>query len=576
MVAMIWRPARRALAVLLLLSFIYAFYDPLPPRREERLLKIPYSAFVKTSFDWSRLSRRYPVPTTELAPLPRGRPRDLPRVQFQFPIDASSTGRARERVLKERRELVKEAFVKSWRSYKTHAWMYDELAPLSGTAKNTLGGWAATLIDSLDSLWIMDMKDDFYEAATAVAALDWAATEDTSCNFFETTIRHLGGLLSAYDLSKETVLLHKAAELGDMLYMAFDTPTHMPPFLLDFDKAKSGQLRAGIHDPAASVASSSLEFTRLARLTGDDKYYDAINRITRLLDKTQASTKLPGLWPTFFDLENLVLDKEREFTLGALADSLYELLPKMHALLGGLEPVYEKLYKEAMETVKKHLLFRPAVPEQADILFTGNVVTRDDGLIDMQPEGQHLACFVGGMFGLGGRLLGIPDHVEIGEKITRGCVWAYDAMPSGIMPEIFGLEPCPTLEACEWDEARWMSEGNHSLPRGIQHARNPRYLLRPEAIESVFLMYRITGKKEYQEMAWRMFLAIQKATETDLAFSAILDVNVDGLVTEKTDSMESFWLSETLKYFYLIFSPPDLISLDEYVLNTEAHPLRRP
>jgi mannosyl-oligosaccharide alpha-1,2-mannosidase len=53
-------------------------------------------------------------------------------------------------------------------------------------------------------------------------------------------------------------------------------------------------------------------------------------------------------------------------------------------------------------------------------------------------------------------------------------------------------------------------------------------------------------------------------------------------VTAKTrpllqeDYMESFWLAETLKYFYLVFSPPDLISLDDYVLNTEAHPFRRP
>jgi mannosyl-oligosaccharide alpha-1,2-mannosidase len=180
------------------------------------------------------------------------------------------------------------------------------------------------------------------------------------------------------------------------------------------------------------------------------------------------------------------------------------------------------------------------------------------------------------MFGLGGKLLDIADHVEIGEKITRGCIWAYNIMPARIMPEILGLEPCPTLEACPWDEAQWKSKGNHSLPEGLQNARDPRYLLRPEAIESVFLMYRITGNEEYQEMAWRMFMAIQKATETDLAFSAILDVNVDGKATEKADSMESFWLSETLKYFYLVFSPPDLVSLDEYVLNTEAHPLKRP
>jgi mannosyl-oligosaccharide alpha-1,2-mannosidase len=380
------------------LFLVYAFYDPVRRHHhhEERPLKVPYSAFVKTGFDWSRVPQKYPVPTAELAALPRGRPRDLPQVQFHFRTDASSTGRARERVLRERRELVKEAFVKSWTSYKTHAWMYDELAPVSGTGKNTFGGWAATLVDSLDTLWIMDMRDEFYAAATAVAALDWSATKETSCNFFETTIRHLGGLLGAFDLSGESVLLHKAVELGDMLYMAFDTPTRMPPFWLDFEKAKQGQLRPGTHDPSASIASSSLEFTRLARLTGEDKYYDAIDRITRLLDRTQASTKLPGMWPTFFDLENLVLDQQREFTLGALADSLYELLPKMYALLGGLEPVYEKLYRDAMETVKNHLIFRPAVPGQADILFTGNAFVKPDGSVELQPEGQHLGCFVGG------------------------------------------------------------------------------------------------------------------------------------------------------------------------------------
>jgi mannosyl-oligosaccharide alpha-1,2-mannosidase len=42
------------------------------------------------------------------------------------------------------------------------------------------------------------------------------------------------------------------------------------------------------------------------------------------------------------------------------------------------------------------------------------------------------------------------------------------------------------------------------------------------------------------------------------------------------DKMESFWTAETLKYFYLIFSTPDMISLDDWVFNTEAHPFRRP
>jgi Glycosyl hydrolase family 47 len=87
---------------------------------------------------------------------------------------------------------------------------------------------------------------------------------------------------------------------------------------------------------------------------------------------------------------------------------------------------------------------------------------------------------------------------------------------------------------------------------------------RPEAIESVFILYRITGDTAYQDIAWEMFESINNATRTDLANSAIDDVTQTSPV--KGDRMESFWLAETLKYFYLIFSEPDLISLDDYVL----------
>lgn len=64
-----------------------------------------------------------------------------------------------------------------------------------------------------------------------------------------------------------------------------------------------------------------------------------------------------------------------------------------------------------------------------------------------------------------------------------------------------------------------------------------------------------------------MFNAIKNATQTEFASSAIADVTCPhGEETEKLDSCESFWMAETLKYFYLVFSEPDLISLDEYVL----------
>jgi len=71
-----------------------------------------------------------------------------------------------------------------------------------------------------------------------------------------------------------------------------------------------------------------------------------------------------------------------------------------------------------------------------------------------------------------------------------------------------------------------------------------------------------------------MFESIINATSTEHGHSAIYDV-LDG-AHYQIDEMESFWLAETLKYFYLLYSTPDVISLDEWVLNTEAHPFKRP
>jgi mannosyl-oligosaccharide alpha-1,2-mannosidase len=74
-----------------------------------------------------------------------------------------------------------------------------------------------------------------------------------------------------------------------------------------------------------------------------------------------------------------------------------------------------------------------------------------------------------------------------------------------------------------------------------------------------------------------MFTSIANATATPIAHSAIADVTLPlDHGAQKLDQSESFWMAETLKYFYLIFSEPELVSLDDWVFNTEAHPLRRP
>lgn len=102
------------------------------------------------------------------------------------------------------------------------------------------------------------------------------------------------------------------------------------------------------------------------------------------------------------------------------------------------------------------------------------------------------------------------------------------------------------------------------IPPGFIKISSRKYILRPEAIESVFIMYRLTGDNSWREKGWKMFEAINKHTRTELANSAIKDVTSQAPVF--SDQMESFWLAETLKYFYLLFSDPNVVSLDEYVL----------
>lgn len=258
-----------------------------------------------------------------------------------------------------------------------------------------------------------------------------------------------------------------------------------------------------------------------------------------------------------------------------------------------MSSAYRELYDKMARAAIKHTVFKPYTPDNADILLTGEIFVDDNGKFYPRLHTEHLGCFTGGMFALGGVLTENEQHVEIGRKLTEGCMWAYKNSPLGIMPEAFGLAPCPKSSSCRWNEDKyremvridneiWLDDAGvdaelrkAKVPKGFTKVQDPRYVLRPEAIESVFIMYRITGDSKYMDAAWDMFAAIDRHTKTAKGNAALKDV----LVTSdplKEDRMESYWMAETLKYFYLIFSDPDLISLDEYVLNTKAHPFKRP
>jgi mannosyl-oligosaccharide alpha-1,2-mannosidase len=450
----------------------------------------------------------------------------------------------------------------------------------------------------------MGMKGEFEEAVAAAEDINFSHTELGEINVFETTIRYLGGFLSAFDLSGDVRLLRKAVEVGEMLYKAFDTPNRMPITRWDVHAAARGEKQeaAPTNVLLAEIGSLSMEFTRLSLLTGDAKWFDAVQRITDEMAAQQDSTALPGLWPLAANAEEKTFNAGSFFTLGAMADSTYEYLPKMAALTGGLLPVYQIMYEKAIATAAEHNLFRPLTPTDEDILISGEVHAKEDGTFELEPHGQHLTCFLGGLVALGARLFSSREKdMEAAQKLVDGCVWTYKALPHGIMPETFYMAPCPQQpndddNSCKWDEEAWKQEilrraGKDAssaadaadeiieadrLPKGFTSIPDRRYILRPEAIEGVFVLYRVTGREALLESAWDMFVAINRTTSTELANSAVHDVTTAREEKpEAADSMESFWMGETLKYFYLIFGDPRLVSLDEFVFNTEAHPFRR-
>ncbi|KAK1753069.1 glycosyl hydrolase family 47-domain-containing protein [Echria macrotheca] len=847
-----------------------------------------------TIIHWTKPYEYYPVPEESLIMLPTGKPKPVPRVQYNFKEESETAKQRREHRLSK----IKAEAKRAWMGYKQYAWGHDEVKPLSKGPNDPFCGWAATLVDALDTLWIMGMKDEFDEAVKAVKDIDFTTTPYRSdIPVFETIIRYLGGLVGAYDVTgghdgNYRILLDKAVELAEILMSVFDTPNRMPILYYHWRPAyNQNPKRASSNSGVAELGSMSMEFTRLAQLTGKNKYYDAIARITDALEDLQNradGSAIPGIFPQNLDAsgcnrtaaaerkklaESEAARKQAEaeaakdlddnepagysppsahhdhgshkidtdsdgdgktdlafevqsgsdpsasrglkkrdlvyftlqgqdedpdcvpqgltrpgygldsYSMGGSQDSAYEYFPKQYLLLGGLVDKYRAMHEKTVDAVKKYLLFRPQAEGDPDVLFSAKAFSSDNERLTYEYEVTHLTCFLGGMFGLGGKIFGSVEDVEIGKRLAAGCAWAYEVMPRGIMPEYAQILPCANASDCHFDRELWeekvdpymadrekqmeeyyeqmdkwkveveeakraqaqqeaeqkrMTEerktaqeeserrktvedarrkaeaeeekrlrpvndtlpgedrprlkqqvedypafdpkekdssssqglrkrnfdtgelpppepvtrkvveekvaekvqeveskvenkvelnGGYDVPPNLKdtssssganryqdadNAQKPmveihipmepvkpsthkeymeqqhlvpgftaitdrRYILRPEAIESVWYMYRITGDPTWQDKGWRMFEAVIRSTRTEIGHSAIHDVTSTAPgKPDMADSMESFWLAETLKYFYLLFAEPDVISLDEWVLNTEAHPFRRP
>lgn len=261
-----------------------------------------------------------------------------PRIQHAFPGDGAGGADL------QRLDAVKAEFRHAYYGYRERAWMRDGVKPISGGSYTQYCGWAATLIDGLDTLYILGMYDEFDEAVDAVTRMSFAYAPSLLCsiNPFEMTIRHLGGLLAAYDISggRDERLKDKALAMGEMLFKSFGK-NGMQCRSIVWPRIPVWPCQPNPVMSLARLGSQSVEFLRLSIVTGKQKFARKASALAREMERAQQFSNIPGLWPQFFDgtcsdgLCDLTHGAHQTFTLGSAADSAYEYLVKVSTRIRG-------------------------------------------------------------------------------------------------------------------------------------------------------------------------------------------------------------------------------------------------
>ncbi|XP_048348063.1 mannosyl-oligosaccharide 1,2-alpha-mannosidase IA [Sphaerodactylus townsendi] len=469
---------------------------------------------------------------------------ELPDLPFRKPVGVAGKEPA-DPLARQKRAKIKEMMKHAWDNYKHYAWGLNELKPISkqGHSSNLFGNiQGATIVDALDTLYIMEMKDEFKEAKEWVEKnLDFDV--DAEVSVFEVNIRFVGGLLSAYYLSGEEVFRKKAVELGKKLLPAFNTPTGIPWALLNI-KSRRGRnwpWASGGSSILAEFGTLHLEFMHLSYLSGNPVFAEKVMNIRRVLNQLD---KPEGLYPNYLN-PNSGQWGQHHVSVGGLGDSFYEYLLKAWLMSDKTDEEGKQMYYDAVQSIETHLIRKSSSGLMYIAEWKGGLLEHKMG---------HLTCFAGGMFVLGAD--GAPAdkterHIELGAEIARTCHESYDRTSMKLGPEAFRFDGGVEAIATRQNEKY--------------------YILRPEVIETYMYMWRFTHDPKYRQWGWEAVEALEKYCRLDGGYSGVRDVYSSH--QSHDDVQQSFFLSETLKYLYLLFSEDDLLPFEHWVFNTEAHPL---
>ncbi|GKZ20563.1 mannosyl-oligosaccharide alpha-1,2-mannosidase [Aspergillus brasiliensis] len=419
-------------------------------------------------------------------------------------------------------------------------------------------GWI--IVDSLDTLMIMNLTTRLSDAR------EWLHQEltydqDQDVNTFETTIRMLGGLLSAHYLStqlpdvssgRDSVYLSKAVDLADRLLAAYDSGSGIPYASVNLAKRKGIRSHAdGGASSTAEAATVQLEMKYLSNLTGNKVYWHKAERVMEVLDSNNVQD---GLVPIFVHPDTGRF-RHKTIRLGSRGDSYYEYLVKQY--LQTNESIYREMWEEALTGIQKHLVVSAKHSNLQYIAeLPGGIGSR------LSPKMDHLVCFLPGAIAIGAteglteaeaRRTGRwnarkEEQMRLARELTKTCRAQYAVTETGLAPEIVwfeaddsDLQPSsssttdPPRASSEDDIYSWTKDINIRLIDADNFQR-------PETVESLFIMYRVTKDPIYRQWGWVIFKAFQKHTRVKdgEGYTSLSDVTI--VPPKKRDNMESFWL----------------------------------
>ncbi|KAF5924608.1 hypothetical protein HPG69_004480 [Diceros bicornis minor] len=413
----------------------------------------------------------------------------------------------------------------------------------------------------------MGLKEEFQEAKAWVEE-SFHLNVSGEASLFEVNIRYIGGLLSAFYLTGEEVFRIKAIKLGEKLLPAFNTPTGIPKGVVNFKSGSNrswGWAMAGSSSILAEFGSLHLEFLHLTELSGNQVFAEkasllpcslpgwpllkvhlvSISRQVRNIRKVLRKIDKPfGLYPNFLSpvSGNWM---QHHVSVGGLGDSFYEYLIKSWLMSAKTDMEAKDMYYEALEAIETHLLNVSPGGLTYIAEWRGGILDHKMG---------HLACFSGGMIALGAEDAKEEKRAhyrELAAQITKTCHESYTRSDTKLGPEAF-----------------WFNSGREAVATQLSESY---YILRPEVVESYMYLWRQTHNPVYREWGWEVVMALEKYCRTEAGFSGIQDVYSS--IPNHDNKQQTFFLAETLKYLYLLFSEDDVLSLEDWVFNTEAHPL---